>query len=102
MANACTAGADIMANALTASLATNGDPPAYAEAMDTPQKMQWEAAIREECTSILRNNTFAERKSMPIPHSRTKPIGSKWVFKTKTNPDGSIRYKARLVIKGYM
>ena len=38
MANARTAEADIMANALT-SLATNGDPSTYAEAMDTPQKM---------------------------------------------------------------
>jgi hypothetical protein len=31
-----------------------------------------------------------------------KPIGSKWVFKKKLIPDGTIeRYKARLVIKGY-
>jgi hypothetical protein len=31
-----------------------------------------------------------------------KPIGSKWVFKKKLWPDGTIeRYKARLVIKGY-
>ena len=67
MANARTAEADIMANALT-SLATNGDPSAYAEAVDTPQKMQWEVAIWEESTSVLRNNTFAERKSMPMPH----------------------------------
>jgi hypothetical protein len=30
-----------------------------------------------------------------------KIIGCKWVFKTKMNPDGSKRYKARVVIKGY-
>jgi hypothetical protein len=31
-----------------------------------------------------------------------KTIGSKWVFKKKLRPDGTIeRYKARLVIKGY-
>jgi hypothetical protein len=30
-----------------------------------------------------------------------KAIGSKWVFKTKRNPDGSTRFKARLVIKGF-
>ena len=32
-----------------------------------------------------------------------KPLRSKWVFKRKRKVDGSIdKYKARLVIKGYM
>jgi Reverse transcriptase (RNA-dependent DNA polymerase) len=30
-----------------------------------------------------------------------KPIGCRWVYKTKRNPNGTTRYKARLVIKGY-
>ena len=30
-----------------------------------------------------------------------EPIGCKWIYKRKTNPDGSTHYKARLVIKGY-
>jgi len=30
-----------------------------------------------------------------------EPIGCKWIYKRKVNPDGSTRYKARLVIKGY-
>jgi hypothetical protein len=37
----------------------------------------------------------------PLPSGK-KPIGCKWVFKTKLKADGSIeRYKARLVSKGY-
>jgi hypothetical protein len=33
---------------------------------------------------------------------RRKAIGSKWVFKVKHNPDGTVkRYKARLVAKGF-
>jgi len=29
------------------------------------------------------------------------PIGCKWIYKRKINPDGSTWYKAPLVIKGY-
>jgi len=36
-----------------------------------------------------------------LPPNQT-PVGSKWVYKTKTGSDGEIeRYKARLVAKGY-
>eukprot|EP00253_Pinus_taeda_P008773 PITA_08773 len=38
---------------------------------------------------------------MELPAGR-KPIGSKWVFKKKTNAEGKVeKYKARLVAKGY-
>ena len=33
--------------------------------------------------------------------SGVEVIGSKWVYKKKINPDGSTRYKVRLVIKGF-
>src|SRR3978361_402853 len=33
--------------------------------------------------------------------STEEPIGCKWVYRRKMNPDGSTHYKARLVIKGY-
>ena len=32
----------------------------------------------------------------------SRPISSKWIFKTKLIPDGSInKYKARLLIRGF-
>jgi len=36
-----------------------------------------------------------------VEYTYSKPIGCKWVYKTKMDPDGTLRYKARLVIKGY-
>jgi hypothetical protein len=48
--------------------------------------------------SIMSNETW---EVVERPYG-CKPIGSKWVFKKKLRPDGTIeRYKARLVIKGY-
>jgi hypothetical protein len=48
--------------------------------------------------SIMSNATW---EVVELPYG-CKPIGSKWVFKKKLRPNGTIeRYKARLVIKGY-
>jgi len=52
--------------------------------------------MQQEYASLLENHTFTL-----VEHTRSKPISCKWVCKMKTNPDGTLRYKARLVIKGY-
>jgi len=57
--------------------------------------------MEEESTSILLNNTFFALNSREARQLQVKPIGSTWVYKTKHNPDGSTRYKAHLVMKGY-
>jgi len=90
----------IMAKAL-ALTSINSDPFTYAEALDSPQRDHWKRAMEEECTSFLLNNTFTTINSREARQLRVKPIGSKWVCKTKLNPGGTIRYKACLVIKGY-
>jgi len=51
----------------------------------------------QEYASLIENSTFT-------PFTNTngmKPIGCRGVYKTKRNLNGTIRYKARLVIKGY-
>ena len=57
--------------------------------------------MEEECTSTVLNNTFTTIDSREARQLRVKLIRSKWVYKTKHNPKGTIRYKSRLVVKGY-
>jgi hypothetical protein len=95
---------DLIYTAL-ASIAVNDDPQSYDEAISGPRKHEWKTVILEEAKSIQQNQTFTIIDDLQNNRSdnftATKPIRSKWVFKTKRNPDGSSRYKARLVIKGY-
>lgn len=71
------------------------DPITYEEAS---KDEKWIKAMNEEISSIENNDTW-ELTTLP---SHKSPIGVKWVFKTKTNPDVSInKDKARLVAKEY-
>ena len=71
------------------------DPISYEE---TTSDEKWIQVMNEEIQSIEKNNTW-ELTSLPVGK---KPIGVKWVYKTKYKPDGNIdRFKARLVAKSY-
>jgi hypothetical protein len=73
-------------------------PSTIEEAYFYPDADFWKEAIRSDMDSIMSNATW---EVVEHPY-RCKPIGSKWMFKKKFRPDGTIeRYKARLVIKGY-
>jgi hypothetical protein len=74
------------------------DPVSCEEAMASEYAEFWNAAMKEEHNSLLAQDTWQAAAS--IPYGK-KAIGSKWVFKTKCNVNGSTRFKARLVIKGY-
>ncbi|GJT53730.1 retrovirus-related pol polyprotein from transposon TNT 1-94, partial [Tanacetum coccineum] len=74
------------------------DPKTFSEAMSSHDAPMWKEAINDEMDSILGNQTW-ELAELP---KGVRPIGFKWVFKKKLNPDGSISaFKARLVAKGY-
>ena len=71
------------------------DPVTFEEAH---KDSKWREAMDVEMKAIEKNKTW-ELTTLP---NGSKPIGVKWVFKTKLNEQGKVeKYKARLVAKGY-
>ena len=74
------------------------DPVTFLDAVHSPHYDKWNIAMKEEMLSMSNNDVW-ELVEMP---KNFKPIGCKWVFKTKKDAKGKIeRFKARLVVKGY-
>ena len=77
---------------------TDDDPRTVKEAVDLEDGKLWKEAMVDEMASLHKNEAW---DLVEFPAGR-KPIGSKWVFKKKTNAEGKVeKYKARLVAKGY-
>ena len=74
------------------------EPKSYKAACTDQYCEQWEKAMKDEYSSLIKNNTWDL-----VPRPKDKNIlGSRWVYKVKRNETGSVeRFKARLVAKGY-
>uniref|UniRef100_A0A2N9HC90 Integrase catalytic domain-containing protein n=1 Tax=Fagus sylvatica TaxID=28930 RepID=A0A2N9HC90_FAGSY len=71
------------------------EPPSYSIASKHPQ---WCTAMDEEFQALHKQGTWS---LVSLPPNKNV-VGCKWVYKLKTNSDGTIaRYKARLVAKGF-
>ncbi|MDV3146697.1 MAG: reverse transcriptase domain-containing protein [Sweet potato little leaf phytoplasma] len=71
------------------------EPVRVADALATAQ---WKTTMDMEYRALVQNGTWV----LVPPHPSYNVVGSKWVFRIKRHPDGSIqRYKARLVAKGF-
>ena len=71
------------------------EPHSYKQAAEDSN---WVEAMQKELQALEENDTWELTKLPP----GKKAIGSKWVYKVKFKPDGTVdRYKARLVAKGY-
>jgi len=62
------------------------EPLPFAEALTCPDAEKWRQATLEELAAHQSNGTWT---LVPRP-SRSRVIGSKWVFKVKCNADGSV------------
>ncbi|GKB85530.1 retrotransposon protein, putative, ty1-copia subclass [Tanacetum coccineum] len=75
-----------------------GEPANYKAALLDPESYKWLNAINVEMQS-MKDNEFWDLVELP---SNGKTVGSKWLFKKKTDMDGAVHtYKACLVVKGY-
>ena len=79
------------------------DPTNFEEAMNSEDKDLWKQAFKEELDSMKENNVqvLIDRPKEKPDGKRVNIIDSKWVFKKKVENEGKIKYKDRLVIRGF-
>ena len=78
--------------------AVEDDPINFRQALESSKSQKWINVMNEEIKSMKDNDVW---DLVPLPEG-VKPIGCKWIFKTKRDLKGDVeRYKARLVAKGY-
>lgn len=74
------------------------EPKNLSEVLSDDNKPKWIEAMKRELGSMQKNDTW---ELCDLPHGR-KAIGSKWIFKTKTDEHGNpVQNKARLVAQGF-
>ena len=71
-------------------------PQTVNQALKSPESELWVEAMNKELNSFKINDAW----EIADKQLDQKLLGTKWVFKTKSNPDGHQTNKARLVIKG--
>ena len=78
-------------------LTDSGESKNYDKALQDSESVKWEHAMQEEMDSLHTNGTW-ELARLP---ARKKALHNKWVYRLKQESDGSKKYKARLVVKGF-
>ena len=72
-------------------------PSSHTHAIAGSEKEKWMPSMQSEINSPRKRGTFIIQQHP----KNAKPVGAKWVFKKKTNGDGSVRCESRLVAKGF-
>ncbi|KAE8728454.1 FACT complex subunit SPT16-like [Hibiscus syriacus] len=78
-------------------LTDNGEPECYDEAMQVEDSVKWEFSMKDEMDSLMSNQTW---ELAELPPDK-KALHNKWIYRIKEEHNGSKRYKARLVVKGF-
>ena len=85
------------AAALSAMSTLDDVPQSYDEIASFKNSAEWRKAVQEEINSLNENQTW----NIVSEPDKARLLDTKWVFKLKDEVDGSKRYKARLVARGY-
>ena len=73
------------------------EPESFLEVQSHKDKDCWIKAMQEEMNSLWKNDTY---KLTELEKGR-KTLKNKWVFKLKNDDKKLLKYKARLVVKGF-
>jgi hypothetical protein len=72
-------------------------PTTFQQAMKSPESKEWKAAIHTELENLRRKSVWTVKR---LPKAR-KALSARWVFAKKPNADGSTKFKACYVAKGF-
>ena len=78
-------------------IADEGELESFQEIQSHKVKDCWIKAILEEMNSLWENETY---ELIEFPKGR-KALKNKWVFKLRNEDEKLLKYKARLVVKGF-
>lgn len=77
---------------------SDDDPKNYNQAISCPNQNSLRDAINLELKNMIDKNVWTEVGRTKC----SKPMSTKWVFKTKTDADGNLtKHKARLCVRGF-
>ena len=75
-------------------------PNSFADILSMPDgkvKMEWIEAVKKEINGLLEKNVFSD----PVENYYGKTSGTRVIYAIRTNQDGSIKKKARLIVQGF-
>lgn len=77
---------------------SQSDPVSIQQALRSPDKDKWITAMEEELQAFKENDAWTVVSE--VPQGKTV-VQCKWVYKRKFDSENSVRYRARLVAKGF-
>ena len=79
------------------------DPQTYREAVNSPEGSRWREAIDNELNALRNKQVYSIIEKAKVYDKNKKPnvLSSRWVFKRKVDESGNVKFKGRLVTRGY-